>query len=341
MSVKPTLKTIANDLGLSVGTVSRILNNKAKQYRISDETVELVLKHSHNVGYFPNLLARSLRHSKSYTIGLMIPDIANPFFAKMAKNIGKEAAAANYTLLLIDALGSIENEKKQILNMLSRKVDGIVVAPVGTKYDHFNEIKKQNIPLVFIDRYSSKVDIPHFSSDNFYGAYIATKYFIENGHKSIALIKGNEEIEVVLDRRKGYEKALNEANIQVNKKIILGAEFSIENGYKYTKEILSQPKPPTAIFALSNLIGLGVLQAVREFNLSIPNDVSLIIFDDQPYVSYLNPPITTLKQETETIGNLAFNCLLNIIDDNDYEYTSVKTNPKIIVRESVKNLNIR
>lgn len=338
MAKKPTLKTISNEIGVSVGTVSRILNGKAKEFRISDETVKLVLNYASEIGYTPNLLARGLRDSKTYTIGLMIPDIANPFFSMMAKNIEKAASEANYSILLVDAEENIEKEKQQLLNMLNRKVDGIIVAPVGTNFDHFKSSDKQNTPIVFVDRYSNNLNIPYITSNNFKGAYDATKLLINNGHNNIALIKGHESIEPVIERRKGYEKALQESGIKADKKFIKGSEFSIENGYKHALNLLTSSKKPTAIFAMSNLIGLGVLQAVRELGLSIPQNVSLIIFDDQPYVSYLNPPITTVKQNSKEIGQLAIDYLLKSIDDIEIPDPKVKIDPKIIIRESVNNI---
>ena len=142
MNQKVNIKTIAKELNLSPGTISRILNGKAKQFRISNETAENVIKHVKNIGYSPNLIAKGLQASKTFTIGLIIPDIANPFFSLMAKNIERAASKSNYSLLLVDAEENIEKEKKEVKNMLARKVDGIIVAPVGTSFNHFNEIVK-------------------------------------------------------------------------------------------------------------------------------------------------------------------------------------------------------
>jgi LacI family transcriptional regulator len=160
MSQKVNLKTIANDLNLSPGTVSRILNGKARQFRISDETVALVQRYVKEKNYQPNLLARGLQASKTFTLGLMIPDISNPFFALMARHIENAASLANYSILLVDAEEDINKEMLQLRNMKSRNVDGIIAAPVGTNYQHFAEINQAGIPLVFVDRYFSNLDIP-------------------------------------------------------------------------------------------------------------------------------------------------------------------------------------
>jgi LacI family transcriptional regulator len=338
MIPKVNIKTIAKELNLSPATISRVLNGKAKQFRISTETVELVEKHAAYKGYSPNLLAKGLQASKTFTIGLMIPDIANPFFALMAKSIEKAASSANYSILLVDAEENIEKEKKEVRNMIGRKVDGIIAAPVGTMFEHFQEILNQHIPLVFVDRYNSDNSIAYITSNNYSGAFDAAQLLINNGHTRIALIKGNEAIEPVRERNKGYLEALKKAGIQTDAQLITGNEFSIQNGYQSVKKILKLKNKPTAIFAMSNLIGLGVLQALKEANLSIPNDISLIIFDDQPYVAYLNPPITTVKQDSEKIGELAFECILKKIDNKDFEIQSTMIPAKIIERESVKRL---
>ena len=203
MNPKVNLKTLAKELNLTPGTISRVLNGKAKQFRISAETVELVEKYASEKGYSPNFIAKGLQASKTFTIGLMIPDIANPFFALMAKNIEKAALKANYSILLVDAEENIDKEKKEVKNMISRKVDGIIAAPVGTSFDHFLEITNQNIPLIFVDRYSKDSPIPYITSDNYQGAFVATELFIKNGHKKIAIIKGTEIVEPVKERNRG------------------------------------------------------------------------------------------------------------------------------------------
>jgi LacI family transcriptional regulator len=335
MAKKVTLKTIAADLKLSVGTVSRVLNGKAKEFRISDKTVKSVMNYAKDNNYSPNMVAKGLRASRTFSIGLMIPDIANPFFSMMAKHIEKAASAANYSILLVDAEENVEKEKQQVRNMLNRQVDAIIAAPVGISFDHFKEITKIKIPIIFVDRYFNNSSIPYVTSDNFNGGYIATKHLIENGHQRIALLNGFETIEPVKERRRGYQKAIEEAGIFADESLIVGVEFGVENGFKYTKELLQLKNRPTAIFAMSNLIGLGVLQAVKEEGLTIPNDISLIIFDDQPYVSYLNPPITTVKQNSEIIGEYAVEYILNRIEDESYETDSKIIPIKLIERNSV------
>jgi len=336
MASKVNLKSIANDLNLSPSTVSRVLNGKAKEFRISDDTVENVLKYVKLKEYSPNLVAKGLQSSKTFTLGFIIPDISNPFFALLARNIGKAASKQNYSLLLADAEQNIEQEQKQIRNLIDRKVDGIIAVPIGTSFKYYQNIIDLDIPLVFVDRYFKDSRVPYISSDNYMGGYQATKHIIEKGHKKIGLIKGNNLIETVNERERGYLGALHEAGIDKQVEFIAeNLDFSIENGYKSAKKMFQQANMPTAIFALSNLMGLGVLQAIKEFGLRIPDDISLLIFDDQPYVSYLNPPVTTIKQDSEKIGELAINYIIKKIERNDIKLKPQLIATKLIIRSSI------
>ncbi|MCF8358203.1 MAG: LacI family transcriptional regulator [Prolixibacteraceae bacterium] len=334
-AAKPTIQQISNTTGYSVSTVSRVLNGYSRQYRISEKAQKLIKKKAEELNYKPNQMARGLRLKRTFTIGLVIPDFANPFFAIMAKHIEKAASLSDYSILLVDSDENAEKEKQQIKNMIARDIDGIIVAPVGTEKNHFNDIIKQKIPLLFIDRYFPDMDVPFLSSDNFRGAYDAIKLFIRNGHKKIAIIKGDNRIEPVKERLRGYINALKESGINVCEKFIAGNGFSPENGYHTTLELLELPEKPTAILAMSNLIGLGVLQALNEKNMSIPSDMSFIVFDDQPYVSYLNPPVTTVKQNSEMIGKMAFELLLKKISDPGHTPSSQLIPTAIIERRSI------
>jgi LacI family transcriptional regulator len=333
----PTLKQIAKDLNISVSTVSRILNGKGKEARISDATVASVLKYAEEVGYSPNLIAKGLQASQTFTIGLMVPNIANPFFALMAKNIEKWASKAQYSIILVDSDEDVEKEKMQVKNMMSRKVDGIIVAPVGDSYQHFTTIVKQKIPLIFADRYFTDSTIPYITSDNYQGSYDATQELIANGHTRICLISGSSANELVQERTQGFVDALKNADIEVSEDLMLGNSFSVQNGFESTKSVLQLKNPPTAIFAMNNLIGFGVLRAVKELGFKIPETVSLIIFDNHPYLSLLNPSISTVKQNSEKIGEMAVKAILREIT-NDFDIASMKIPTELILRESVRKL---
>ncbi|MBN1924763.1 MAG: LacI family DNA-binding transcriptional regulator [Prolixibacteraceae bacterium] len=335
---KPTIQQISEITGYSVSTVSRVLNGYSKQYRISEKAQELIKKKAEELNFKPNQMARGLRLKRTFTIGLVIPDIANPFFAMMAKHIEKAASLSDYSILLVDSDENTEKEKQQIKNMIARDMDGIIVAPVGSEKKHFTEIIERKIPLVFVDRYFENCEIPFVTSDNLQGGYEATKHLIENGHKRIGLIKGDTSTQPVLERLNGYRKALQEYGITLNSAYEIGDTFSIESGYQSVRTVLKLPQPPTALFAMSNLIGLGAIKAIKETDLNIPTDISLIVYDDQPYAAFLNPSITTVKQDSEQIGKLAVNYIFKKINNEKTDVLQVKLQTQIISRASVKKI---
>ena len=339
MSTKASLKSISKDLGLSAGTISRVLNGKAKQFRISDSTVKLVKDYAEKVGYTPNLIAKGLQASKTHTLGLMIPNIADPFFSALAKNIEKAASKSNYSIILVDAEESVEREKLQVRNLLSRNVDGIIAAPVVSDYRHFQEIVNKKIPIIFIDNYSDELDIPSITSDNFTGGYLATEELISHGHKRIGILKGVLDGAPLKQRLQGYQKALLDHGIQPSIELEAGDYFSIDQGYVGTMRLLRLPDRPTAIFATSCELGLGALKALKEMGLHAPEDISLVFFDNQPYLSFIDPPITTVGQDYDTMGKAAVSALLKLIEKECREVKSEVIPTKFIGRESVKYLS--
>jgi LacI family transcriptional regulator len=335
-----SLKELADKLNLSVTTVSRVLNGKAATYRISSSTQENVLNAARKFNYVPNRLARSLKLDKTETIGLIIPDISNPFFADIAKSIEAEARNKGYSIIFGDSMDNIETEEKLLQLLQSQKVDGIIVAPVGTKQEHLLHAYNEGLPIVVIDRFFRNSELPYITSDNYKGAYDAVCYLIAMGHRKIACIQGIHDSLPNIERVEGYKKALKDNSIPFNPLFLLGNSFSKQNGYDIGKTLFSLDTPPTAIFALSNLISLGVLEAACELNKSVPSDFSLISFDEQPYSAYLATSMTTIDQQKHEIGIQAVHFLVNCIDNNIKEKPfSLRLPTKMIKRNSVMNIN--
>lgn len=326
--------------GFSVSTVSRVLNGKSEQFRISTKTAEIILQAATDHNYYPNRIARGLRLERTETIGLIIPDIANQFFSSIAKTIEIESRKNGYSIFLCDSLDDISTER-ELLNLLAgRKVDGIILAPVGTESGHINKFAKNGIPVVIIDRYLPETSIPYITTDSYFGACKATEHIISMGHRSIACIQGRPGISANTDRISGYKDTLKKNNISVDNSLIVGYDFGEENGYIQTKILLSKVTPPTAIFALSNLISLGAMRAIAEARLKIPDDISLVSFDDQPYSALLASPMTTVEQEKDEIAVKAVKILLERIINakNNREITKIMIKPKLIIRKSVREM---
>jgi LacI family transcriptional regulator len=335
------IRGLAEVLGLSITTVSRVLNGKSIRYRISATTQQRVVQAAKEYNYKPNKLARGLKLSKTDTLGLIIPDISNPFFADIAQSIEKEARSKGYSLILCDSREDHLVEKELIELLISHKVEGIIIAPMGTDYKHIIQTYDSGMPLVVVDRCFPEIGLPFITSDNYQGGIDAVNYLISMGHRKIACIQGIPKSRPTVERVRGYNEAFRNNGIPVDDSLIVGNDYSTENGYKQTRILFSMEDPPTAIFALSNLIGLGVIKAIDEMGLKIPDNISLISFDEQPYSAFLGTPMTTIDQKKSEMGQLAVDILLKYITNKEYRkkvvHMTLKTN--LIVRDSVKKIN--
>lgn len=290
--------------------------------------------------YVPNKMARSLKLDKTETIGLVIPDISNPFFADIAKSIEGAARKKGYSIILCDSSDDIKNEEQMLKLLQGQKVDGIIIAPVGTHADHLIQVYESKLPVVVIDRFFPDSKLPYVTSDNFQGAYDAVNYLINQDHRRIACIQGIHESQPNIERVEGYKKALKDNNIVFDENLLVGNGFSKENGLAQTKLLFNLDNPPSAIFALSNLISLGVLEAASVENKHIPDDVSLISFDEQPYSAHLGTPMTTIDQQKNEMGFHSVDYLIKMIENQHSEnQLCIRLPTKLIKRDSIRKLS--
>ncbi len=335
-----TLKTLAEQCGLSVSTVSRILSGKGSQCRISTRSENAVLKKAAELGFRPNELARGLRLNRTSTLGLLIPDISNPFFASIARHVEIEARKSGYSIILCDSEEDTEIEIESLTLLRSRMVDGLIISPVGQIGKHLEEQHRDGMPVVVVDRYFPGQKIPYVASDNFKGALEGVSYLAAKGHRRIACIQGIKDVSSSKDRVKGYRATLKRYGIPADETLIVGDNFGESNGYIQTKLLLKRRQPPTAIFSTGNLISLGVIRAIREEGLAIPADISIVSFDDFAYSPFLATPITTLAQRTAEMGQIAVRLLLEQIRSGGKARPEGILLPvELIERQSVKRLS--
>lgn len=334
-----TLYTIAQRTGFSISTVSRVLSGNSQNSRISKKTAKLILEEAQKCNYTPSILAKGLRTNHTETIGLVIPSLDNPYFADIAHIIIQEAGSRGYTMILVDTMENEGLERKGINSLLSRKVDGMVVVPCGQDPSFLEKISSGEKPVVLVDRYYNSSPLPYVCTDNLAGGYIAAKHLIEKGHRNIACIEGPKYSMPVKERVRGYLKALEEAGID-GRETLSGDNFSIQNGYIETKLLLNKKERPTAIFALSNTILLGSIKAINESGLKVPDDISIISFDNYTYLDYMNPAITRISQPIEEIGILAVKLLMESISGGRNATSQIQLPPRLIECGSVRNLFI-
>ncbi len=333
---RTSIKDVAKEVNLSISTVSRVLNGKADEYRIAKKSQKLILDAAEKLNYFPNYLAANLKSGKNNTLALSIPSLGNPFFASLASEINKCLREMGFITILSETNENINVEKDVLDSLLKRNIGGLIIAPCGEDHEHILDLQKQGLPIVCVDRYFENLDIPYVSTNNYAGAYEATKYLIECGHKKILSIQGVPQSVPNKERVRGFKSAMQDAGIE--KFNITGNDFTIQNGYLETKLALNRKERPTAIFTYSNTIALGAIKAIVEDKLQIPDDISLLTFDDHPYLDYLVTPLSCVVQPQKDLANLAVKFLISLLNNKAIEAHQVQLNPTLKVRRSVKKL---
>lgn len=338
-SPQTTLKRIADQLGVSMSTVSRVLSGQARRHRISAQTETAVSNLARQFNFVPNQLARGLRLKKTLTVGLVIPDISNPFFAGIAHQVALGARQQGYSVLLCDSQENLALEVQALGLLRQRQVEGLVLCPVGTSADHLMDLVRARLPIVLVDRYFPELPLPYVAADNLTGAREATELLIGNGHRCIACLQGVRGTAPNEFRVRGYQQALARHRLPVDASLIVGDSFGEQRGYIETKLLLRNRKDVTALFAFSNLLALGALRALAEEHRRIPDDLSIIAFDDQPYAAYLAAPMTTVSQPRSEMGEVAVKLLFDQIQSPEREPTGgILLSTSLIVRRSVKNI---
>jgi LacI family transcriptional regulator len=286
-----------------------------------------------------NKLARGLKSKKTFELGVAVSDIFNPFFTTLIKSISKEVRNIGYTIMLCDSDENTDFEKESIGHLLESRVEGLIIAPVGIYSDSFQELKSSNIPTIIVDRIFPNSSFDTVSVDNYKGSCLATEHLIRAGHRKIAIIQGLPGTVTNEQRLKGYKETLKRYQIPLSSNYIVGDDFRILNGYLQTKTLLKYKDPPTAIYATGDLIALGCVQAINEDNLNIPNDISLVTFDDPGYFANLSPPLTAVRQPVQDMGIIAVKLLFDRIHNKNVEQKQIQLNPELIIRNSVKRVS--
>ena len=331
---KETLLSISERTGISMTTISRVLNGKASKYRISKKTAEAVLREVRECGYQPLMSAQNLRKSQSGLIGLLLPSVSNIFFAEMASGIISELHSKGYTAIVMDMMEDPDNLMPSLKALLAHNVEGIIASPCGDSPVLLEKVAEK-VPVVLIDRYFPDSALPYVTTDNFRGGAEGTAELIRFGHRKITCIQGPSNSESNLERVRGYREMMT-ANDLEDCIEVTGSEFSIKNGYLETKLLLAREDRPTAIFALSNMIFFGVMKAVREARLRIPDDISVVSFDDYVFLDYLTPPITRVSQPVDDMASLATMMLLDMIKGKREVNSQIKLAPSIVSGKSIR-----
>lgn len=327
------LKDIAQKLNISVSTVSRVANGKAY---VKPETRETVMKALEEMNYTPNQVARSLKNKATKTIGIVVPDISEDFFAYVIKGIDNVLSRNGYTIILCDTGENAEKEELYI-NLLSEKqIDGVILATVSKEHKALYKLIAKELPIIFIDNLPNlKTNYDSVIIDNNRASYMAAEHLINLGHKTIGAIIGKIDETTGYERLLGYKKALEDNNLPANENLIKIGDFKEKSGYESMKSLLKMNKDISAVYVASSKMTYGAIKAILEKGLQIPKDISLVGFDIHDASGLIRPGITTVLQPEERIGKVAGELMLKRLQDSDERYSQkIVLEPEIMIRDS-------
>lgn len=336
------INDVAERANVSITTVSHVINQT--RY-VSDDLTERVRKAMEELDYHPNSLARGLRSGKTKTIGLVIPDISNQFFAEISRKIEDKGYENGYSVILCNTDDDPYKEKNYIDVLLAKKVEGIIFISAGVESNYLEKTIEFNIPIVVVDRDIKENDYDIVLVDNSVGGFDATRYLIELGHRRIACIAGPSPITPSAQRVAGYKQALQEAGIQIDTNLIIPGDFHYESGDRAMRALLALPQPPTAVFACNDMMALGAFQAVNNQGMKIPEDISVIGFDNIPFSQTVYPTLTTMAQPIHEMADLVVDLLVDKIkfhrqrvrtNERELNYKRIVLETKLIKRNSCR-----
>jgi LacI family transcriptional regulator len=305
----PTIREIAKELGVSTSTVSAVINNRGYVSAPLRARIEEAIR---KANYRPDQIARSLRLRETRTIALIVPDLTNSFYSRLMRGTEDYLAEAEYRLLVVDSRESWNRQNDYLLSFSGKIADGIILVPCMATSEQIDMIPSmvRDTPLVYVDRSPLHSSVDSILIDNERAAYEATSHLLDLGHQRIAIITEPLNLLNAADRLEGYRRALRSRGIPASRELISIGNNTEDSGYWRGLELLKLEDRPTAILACNNLMTLGALAALRELNITCPNDVSLIGFDDFDWSSFLQPPLTMVRQPAAELGAAAAKCLL-------------------------------
>ncbi len=330
-----TLRDIARKARVHPSTVSRILQNN-RTVKISEETRKRILAIARELDYQPNELARAFRLRKTQTIGLIIPDISNSFFSGISHSIEKQIYDAGYNLVVCNTNENLEKERKYVRNLMNRGIDGMIIATCQNDEKYFSDLKKKSLPFVLIDRFFANLATNCVFSDNKNSAFAAVEKLKNLGHRRIGFLRGRAQLSTIRLRLQGYLEAIRQFNLDDENELIAGDGFTVEEGYAATKSLLTLQNPPTALLTSGNRLVIGAMQAIKELQLKLPDDLSLIAYTDNLFTPYLACPLTTISHPLAEMGESAVNLLMQKISrPEDKTVVQIEVKTIFSVRESI------
>jgi LacI family repressor for deo operon, udp, cdd, tsx, nupC, and nupG len=326
-----SIRQVARQAGVSIATVSRALTTPDK---VSDKTLKKVLAQVERSRYKPNLLARNFRSKRAFSIVVLVPNIANPFFAEIIRGIEQVAQQHGYAVLLGDTEGHEDREAYYVGLVETRQADGLIQLHPRLPKAARGANGTLDIPLVNACEYIENAPCPRVGIDNAAAAREMTAYLLGLGHRRIGVILGPDSSPLTSDRLRGYKLALRSAKVAADDALIAQGDFTMSSGRAAAEQLFKAKQPPTAIFCFNDEMALGAIRHLKSTGRSVPQDVSVVGFDDIEFASFCDPPLTTIEQPTREIGNKAMSLLFDMLNGGKAEPTMHTLPIKLIVRDS-------
>jgi DNA-binding LacI/PurR family transcriptional regulator len=314
-----TIKDLAKALNISPSTVSRALRDHPD---ISQFTKKRVISLANKLDYHPDSIAQSLQTKKTKTIGVIVPEIKQPFFASVINGIEEFAYAAGYTIIVCQSNESYDREVVYTRSLVSHRVAGLLVSLSRTtqNFDHFKVLQRRNVPMVFFDRVSDEIEADKVVVDDYQGAYDVVDHLIKSGYRRIAHLAGPENLSISKFRLKGYRDAIKQHNLTLNEELVIHGGLDDTDGVVGFQKLLNLKQLPDAVFAVNDPVATGAFITIKEHGLKIPADIALAGFSNTHMTSLLDPPLTTVEQPSYQIGKTAAQLLMEQIHSSDEKY---------------------
>lgn len=328
-----TMKDIARLAQVSTSTVSHVINGSRF---VSDEIREKVMRIVVELNYTPSYIARSLKVKATKTIGLLVTATNNPFFSEVMAGVEQYCQKNQYNLIIATTGGDAKRLQQNLQTLIHKQVDGVLLMCGDSRFQADMELAV-SLPLVVMDWWFTELNADKILENSERGGYLATKSMVDAGHQKIGIITGNLRKSVAKNRLQGYKKALSEANIVLNPDWIVESHFDFEGGIVGAQKLLALSDRPTAIFCCSDTIAIGAYQAIQNQGLRIPQDISIMGYDDIELARYLFPSLSTISQPKAELGKLAVETLLQRIQEPNENYRTLVLEPTCILRESISS----
>jgi len=332
---RPTIKDVAKKAGVSIATVSRIVNDASEHY--NEKTKKRIVQIIEKLNYQPNAVARSLRRRKTCTIGFVVPGL-QPFFAEVLEGVQSVAREKGYSIVLCNTDYDPKQEEAYVANLLEGRVDGVIFTSGVMQDEHILRLKEEGIPIVLIEKFMQSSDIPAVVIDNLSAAKKGVKHLLSLGHRKIGYISAPLELVPLRERFEGYKRALLESQVPYDSSVVYIEKTikkeDLRSGYKIMKKILQQGNFPRAFFIVSDTLAIGAIKAIKDFGMKVPDDIAIVGFDDIDIASFSDPPLTTMVQPKHQMGVKGMEMLIKAMSGVKLRKKEIRMDVEIAVRGS-------